>query len=43
MSHRWDSPPCLKTVEEIYQLNDSSLILKNICLVSNAQIKFYLK
>ena len=40
LSHRWDSPPCLKTVEESYDLKNSTLFFNNVCLVSNTRITF---
>ena len=40
LSHRWDSPPCLKTVREDYHLRNNTLVFINLCLVSNAELKF---
>lgn len=41
LSHRWDSPPCLKSIQEKYELENSILSFINVCLVSNAEIKFH--
>lgn len=43
LSHRWDSPPCLNTVEEKYELLNSTLSFKNVCLVSRTEIKFFIE
>ena len=40
LSHRWDSPPCVKTVSEDYRLNNSTITFINVCLVSNVELKF---
>jgi hypothetical protein len=40
LSHRWDSPPCLKSIHESYKLANSVFNFTNVCLVSKAEIRF---